>query len=112
MAGINLINNLKALISVRVPVETIIPTNEKLKFDSKNNDSKSNYSHSSGNNNNNNNNNEQKYDYDNDNNNDDKNNSNNNNKKFFNNNNNDQKLWLRLNSIHSRFAKLAFCNYG
>ena len=108
MAGINLINNLKALISVRVPVETIIPTNEKLKFDSKNNDSKSNYSHSSGNNNNN----EQKYDYDNDNNNDDKNNSNNNNKKFFNNNNNDQKLWLRLNSIHSRFAKLAFCNYG
>ena len=110
MAGINLINNLKALIPVRVPVETIIPTNEKLKFDSKNNDSKSNYSHSSGNNNNNNN--EQKYDYDNDNNNDDKNNSNNNNKKFFNNNNNDQKLWLRLNSIHSRFAKLAFCNYG
>ena len=108
MAGINLINNLKALISVRVPVETIIPTNEKLKFDSKNNDSKSNYSHSSGNNNNN----EQKYDYDNDNNNDDKNNSNNNNKKFFNKNNNDQKLWLRLNSIHSRFAKLAFCNYG
>ena len=106
MAGINLINNLKALISVRVPVETIIPTNEKLKFDSKNNDSKS-----SGNNNNNNNN-EQKYDYDNDNNNDDKNNSNNNNKKFFNKNNNDQKLWLRLNSIHSRFAKLAFCNYG
>ena len=56
MAGINLIKNLKALISVRFYLETV-PTNGKLKFDSKNNDSKSNYSNSSGNNNNNSNNN-------------------------------------------------------
>ena len=55
MAGINLIKNLKALISVRVPLETV-PTNGKLKFDIKNNDSKSNYSNSSGVNNDNNNN--------------------------------------------------------
>ena len=55
MAGINLIKNLKVVISDRVPVETV-PTNGKLKFDSKNNDSKSNYSNSSGNNNDNNNN--------------------------------------------------------
>ena len=48
MAGINLIKNLKALISVRV--ETV-STNEKITFDSKNKDSKSNYSNSSGNNN-------------------------------------------------------------
>ena len=57
MAGINLIKNLKALISVRVPLETV-PTNGKFKFDSKNNNLKSNYSNSSGNNNDNNNNNE------------------------------------------------------
>ena len=50
MAGINLIKNLKALISVRVPLETV-PTNGKFKFDSKNNDSKSNHSNNSGNNN-------------------------------------------------------------
>ena len=72
MAGINLINNLKALISVRV--ETV-STNEKITFDSKNKDSKSNYSNSSGNNN------EQKYNNDN-NNNDYKNNSNNSSKTF------------------------------
>ena len=36
MVGINLIKNLKALISVRVPLETV-PTNGKFKFDSKNN---------------------------------------------------------------------------
>ena len=51
MAGINLKNNLEALISVRVPLDT----NGKLKFDSKNNDSNSNYSNNSGNNNDNNN---------------------------------------------------------
>ena len=50
MAGINQIKDLKALISVRVPLETV-PTNGKLKFDSKNNNSESNYSNSSGNNN-------------------------------------------------------------
>ena len=50
MAGINLIKNLKALISVRVPLETA-PTNGKFKFDSKNNDSKSNHSNNNGNNN-------------------------------------------------------------
>ena len=55
MTGINLMKNLKALISFRDPLETV-PTNGKLKFDSKNNDSKSNYSYSSGNNNDNNNN--------------------------------------------------------
>ena len=55
MAGIYLIKNLKALIYVRVPLETV-PTNGKRKCDSKNNDSKSNYSNSSGNNNDNNNN--------------------------------------------------------
>ena len=49
--------NLKALISVRFPVDTV-PTNGKLKFGSKNNDSKSNIVYnSSGNNNDNNNNN-------------------------------------------------------
>ena len=46
MARINLIKNLKDLISVRVPLETV-PTNGKFKFDSKNNDSKSNYSNNS-----------------------------------------------------------------
>ena len=50
MAGINLIKNLKTIISIRVSLETV-PANEKLKFDSKNHDSKSNYSNSSGNNN-------------------------------------------------------------
>ena len=50
MAGINLIKNLKALISVRVPLKAV-PTNGKLKFDNKYNDSKSNYINSSGNNN-------------------------------------------------------------
>ena len=48
MEGINLIKNLKALIFVKVLLETVT-TNGKLKF--KNNDSKSNYSNSSGNNN-------------------------------------------------------------
>ena len=48
MAGKNLIKNLYTIIYVRVPLETL-PTNGKLKFDSKNNDSKSNYSKSSGN---------------------------------------------------------------
>ena len=61
MARINLIKSLKTLISVRIPLE-IVPTNEKLKFDSKNNDSKSNYSNSSGNINDNSNN-EHKYNY-------------------------------------------------
>ena len=79
MTGINLIRNCKALISVRVTLDTI-PTNGNFKCDSKN-DSKSNYTNSSGNNN------EQKYNYNNDNN-DDKNNSNTNNKFFDNNNNN------------------------
>ena len=37
MAGINLIKNPKALICVWVPLETV-PSNGKLKFDSKNND--------------------------------------------------------------------------
>ena len=55
MAEKNLIKNLKALISVRFPLETVT-TNGKLKLDSKNNDSESNYSNSSGNNNDNNNN--------------------------------------------------------
>ena len=86
MAGINLIKNLKALISVRVLLE-IVPTNGKFKFDSKNYDSKSNYSKSSGNNNDNDN--EQKYNYNNNNNDDDKNNSNHNNKKFFDDNSSD-----------------------
>ena len=54
MAGINLIRNFKALISVRVTIK-IVPTNGNFKFDSKNNDSKSNYSNSSGDNNDNNN---------------------------------------------------------
>ena len=70
--------NLKALISVRFPVETV-PTNGKLKFGSKNNDSKSNIVYNSSGNNNENNNNEWKYNYNNDNNNDSKNNSKNNN---------------------------------
>ena len=47
MAGINLTKNLKALNCVGVPLETV-STNGKLKFDSKNNDSKNNYSNSSG----------------------------------------------------------------
>ena len=87
MAGINLIKNLKTLIFVRIPLE-IVPTNEKLKFDSKNNGSKSNYSNSSGNINANGNN-EQKYNYYSNNNDDHANNNNNNNKKFFGNNKND-----------------------
>ena len=75
MAGIYnsnciLIKNLQARISVREPLETLL-TNGKLKFDSKNNDSKSNYSNSSGN-----------YDDDDD----DKNDSN----KFFDNDSNDK----------------------
>ena len=37
MAGINLMKNLKGLIFVRVPLETV-PTNVKFKFDSKNNE--------------------------------------------------------------------------
>ena len=41
MVGINLKKYLKALISVRVPLETV-PVNGKFKFDSKNNDSKCN----------------------------------------------------------------------
>ena len=73
MAGINLIKSLKA----RAPLEAV-PTNGKLKFDSKNNDSKSNYGKSNGDNSDNNN--EWKYNYDN--NDGDKNNSNNNNKRF------------------------------
>ena len=54
MTGKNLIKNLQALISVRVP-EEIVLTNGKLKVDSENNDSKSNFSTSSGNNDENNN---------------------------------------------------------
>ena len=46
MAGRNLIKKLKALILVRVPLETL-PTNGKNKFDSYN---KSNYKNSKGNN--------------------------------------------------------------
>ena len=42
---------LKGLFSVRVPLETV-PTDEKLEFDSKNNDSKRNYGNSSSNDNN------------------------------------------------------------
>ena len=57
--------NLQTLISARVTPE-MLPTNGKLKFDSNNNDSKGNYSHSCGNNNDNNN--EYKYSYNNDNN--------------------------------------------
>ena len=41
MAGISLIKNLQALIFVRVPPETL-STNEICKFNSNNNDSKSN----------------------------------------------------------------------
>ena len=51
MVEINLIKNLKALISVRVSLETI-PSNGKFEFD---NDLKSKYSNSSGNNSDNNN---------------------------------------------------------
>ena len=51
MAGMNLIKIREALISVRVPLETL-HTNGKLKFVSSNNDSKSNYSNSGNNNNN------------------------------------------------------------
>ena len=40
MVGINLIKNLYALVSIRIPLE-IVPFNGKLNFDSKN-DSKSN----------------------------------------------------------------------
>ena len=54
MAGINLTKNLKTLISIRVSLEAV-PPNQKLNFDSKNNDLKSNYSNSSDNNNYNNN---------------------------------------------------------
>ena len=57
MAEINLIKNVKALNSVRVPLETV-PTNGKCKFNSKNNDLKNSFGKSSGNKNNNN---EQKY---------------------------------------------------
>ena len=70
MAGINLIKNLKALNSVRVPLETV-PTNGQCKFDSKNNDLKNSFGKGSGNNKNNNN--EQKYNGNNDYNNGDKN---------------------------------------
>ena len=84
MAGINLVKNLKGLISVRVSLE-IVPFNGKLKFDSKNKDLKSNYSNSSGNNSDNSND-QWKYNYKNHNNNDD---DKNNNKKFFCNINND-----------------------
>ena len=56
-----------------------VPLDGKFEFDSKNNDTKSNYGNSSGNNNDNNN--EQEYNYNNDN--DDKNNSNSKNKKTF-----------------------------
>ena len=83
MAGINPIKNLKALFSDRVLLETV-PTNGKRKFDSENNDSKSNYCNNSGNKSDNNN--EQKYNY-NDNKSDDKNNSNKYNKNFYNDNN-------------------------
>ena len=75
MVEINIIKDVKCLISVRVPLETI-PTNGKLKFDNKNYDSTTNYSNRSGISYDNNN--EQKYNYDNDHNDDDKNNSNNN----------------------------------
>ena len=53
MAGINLIKNFKALISITVPLDAV-PTNGKLKFGNKNNDSGSKYSNTSANNNNNN----------------------------------------------------------
>ena len=79
MAGIILMKNLQALISVRVPLETL-PTDGKRKFDSNNNDSECNYINSSSNINNNNNN-ECKYSYNNDNDDDDNNNSYNN--KYF-----------------------------
>ena len=78
MAGIILMKNLQALISVRVPLETL-PTDGKRKSDSNNNDPECNYINSSGNINNNNNKNEFKYSYNNDN--DDNNNSYNN--KYF-----------------------------
>ena len=78
MAGIILMKNLQALISVRVPLETL-PTDGKRKFDSNNNDSECNYINSSSNINNNNN--ECKYSYNNDNDDDDNNNSYNN--KYF-----------------------------
>ena len=75
----------------------------------KNKDLKSNYSNSSDSRNDNNN--EWKYNCNNDNNIvDDKNNSSNINKKFFDNNNNDQKLQLRLNSIHSSFIPNRWLN--
>ena len=74
MTGINLTKNLQALISIRIPLNTL-PTYGKLKCDSENNNLSSN---------NDNNNNEQKYNYNNDNNDDnDENNSNKNNKNFF-----------------------------
>ena len=57
----NLIKNLQDLISVRLPIETLF-TNGKIKFNSNNNDSKSNCSNSSDNNN------EDKYNCKNDNN--------------------------------------------
>ena len=54
MPGINLTKNLKTLICIRVSLEAVT-TNQELKFDSKNNDLKINYSNSSDNNNYNNN---------------------------------------------------------
>ena len=84
MAAINLKKNLLALISVRIPLDTL-PTNEKLKFDSNNNDWNSNYSESTQNKNNN----EYKYDYNNASNDNDNSSSNIiNKKKLFNNNDN------------------------
>ena len=71
MAGIILMKNLQALISVRVPLETL-PTDGKCKFDSNNNDSECNYINSSSNIDNNNN--ECKHSFNNDND-DDNNNS-------------------------------------
>ena len=83
--GINQTKNLQALIFARTPLETL-PTKRKIKFDSGDNDSKSNCNNSSDVNNDNKN--EQEYSYNNDNNDhDDKNNCN---KKFFDNDNNDK----------------------
>ena len=76
MTVMNLIKNFQALITIRLLPETL-PKNGKLKFNSKTNDSRSNYNDSSGNINENINN-EQKYNYNNFNNfdDDDKDNSN------------------------------------
>ena len=82
MAGINLTKKILALVTIKVSLGTL-PTNGKLKFNSNNNDWKSNYSKSSGNNN------ECKYNYNNDDDNINNNNkNNNNNKKFIDNSNN------------------------